>query len=61
MILCGQWRLLVWGERSHEDLLIVYGGGELGWVSVLPMAWEYGASGRGRISGMAWRAGDLLG
>ena len=43
----------MWGERAHGDLLLVCGGGELGWVPVLSMVWEYGASGRGRVRGGA--------
>ena len=50
------------GRKGYMGtILLVCGGKERGWVTVLLMAWEYGAGDRGRISGMAWRAGGLLG
>ncbi len=42
-------------------ILLVYSGGELGWVPVLSMVWEYGASGYGQVSGGALECEGLIG
>ncbi len=50
------------GRKGHMGtILLVYSGGELGWVPVLSMVWEYGASGYGQVSGGALGCEWLIG
>ena len=50
------------GRKGYMGtILLVCGGKERGWVTVLLMAWEYGASDRGRVRGGPWRESGLLG